>query len=174
MVSGKYTSKEDREIMETIFEEKKNALHHHTAYSDPVWDKLGSKLNRRPHSLYIHWEGVIRPRILMHQNGVDHLDFRPILVDYFIEKDILFRNETKCNWSEIVKDKRFKGTTANYLSIIYRNLVRKVKITNPGIEYDDITSELVRQYLDSRSKNRQNVKQHKSIIQDYLTIKNSF
>ena len=75
--------------------------------SDPVWDKLGSKLNRRPKYLFQHWEGVIRPQILMYQNGVGHVDLRPIFIDYFIEKGILFRNETNCNWSEIVKDKKF-------------------------------------------------------------------
>ena len=95
------------------------------------------------------------------------------MIDYFIEKGILFRNET--NWSEIVKDKRFKGTTPYYLLTIYSRLVYEAKRTNPGIEDDDITSEVLREYLDNRSRNpiKYKTKQHKRIIEDYLTIKNS-
>merc|ERR1711971_795679 len=150
VVTGRYTSKENREIMETVFEENEDALNHHYVDTDPVWEKLRSKLNRRPLYLFNHWEEVIRPQILMYENGVDHVDFRHILVDYFIEKGILFRNET--NWREIVKDKRFKGTTPRYLVKIYSHLVELVKRTNPGIKDDDITSEVLRQYLDNRSQ----------------------
>ena len=108
----------------------------------------------------------------MYQNGVDLVDFRPILIDYFIEQGILFRNETNCNWSEIVKDKRFKGTTPRYLMGIYGNLVKLVKRANPGIEDDDITSEVLREYLDNRSRNPNKVKIHSRLIQDYVAIKN--
>ena len=170
VVTGRFTNKEDREIMETIFEENENALNHYFASSDPMWDKLGTKLNRRPYSLYLHWEGVIKPQILMYQNGVDHLDFRPILIDYFIEKGIQFRNET--NWSEIVKAERFKGTTPYFLMRIYCNLVNAVKKTSPGIEDDDVTSEALLQYLDHRSHNT--IKDHSRLISDYVTIKNRF
>merc|ERR1712147_77572 len=144
VVTGVYSNRENRAIMETLFEENDNAVNYYFRESDPVWDKLGAKLNRRPVYLFKHWERVIRPQILLYQNGVDHVDFRPILVDYFIEKGILFRKETNCNWSEIAKDKRFKGTTPFYLAKIYGDLVAKVKETNPGIEDDDITSEVVR------------------------------
>ena len=172
VVTGRYTNQEDREIMETIFEENANALNHYFAPSDPMWVKVGSKLNRRPFSLYLRWEGVIKAQILMYQNGVDHLDFRPILIYYFIEKGILFRNET--NWSEIVKDKRFKGTTPTFLMRLYCNLVDSVKRTTPGIVDEDVTSEMLLEYLDNRSRNLNKVKSHSRIIQDYLTIKNSF
>ena len=109
----------------------------------------------------------------MFENGVDLVDFRPILIDYFIEQGILFRNETNCNWNEIVKDKRFKGTTPKYLNRIYTDLVSKVKRTNPGIKDDDITSEVLRGYLDNRSQNPQILKTHSRIIRDYVDIKNS-
>merc|ERR1711862_234099 len=144
-ITGKYSNKENRLIMETVFEENEDALNYHYVYTDPVWVKLGSKLNRRPINLYQHWERLIRPQILMYENGVDQVDFRPILVDYFIEKGILFRNET--NWSEIVKDKRFKGITPRYLMKIYGQLVSEAKKTNPGMKDDDITSEVLREYL---------------------------
>ena len=169
VVSGRYTNKENREIMETIFEENENALNHYYASSDPMWDRLGSKLNRRPLSLFSRWEGVIKPQILLYQNGLDHLDFRRILIDYFLEKGILFRNET--NWSEIVKDKRFKGTTPAFLQRIYCDLVKAVKRASPGIENNDVTSEALLQYLDQRSQKPKNL--HSRLIQDYETIKNS-
>ena len=171
VVTGRYSNKEDKEILETIFEENENAVNYCFVPSDPVWDKLGSKLNRRPLSPFQQWERIIRPQILMYENGVDHVDFRPILVDYFIEKGILFRNETNCNWSEIVKDKRFKGTTPYYLMTIYNTLVSNFKKTNPGIKDDDITSEALREYLDNRSKIQKI--DYSRLIEDYLTIKNS-
>ena len=166
VVSGRYTNKENRKIMETIFEGNENALNHNYASSDPMWDRLGSRLNRRPLSLFLRWEGVIKPQIFLYQNGLDHLDFRRILIDYFLEKGILFRNET--NWSEIVKDKRFKGTTPHFLQRIYGNLVRSVKRASPGIENDDVTSEALLQYLDHRSRNP--INQHSKLIKDYETI----
>ena len=171
MVTGKYTNKDNREIMEKIFEENENALNQNYAYNDPFWDKLGSKLNRRPYYLYKHWQGVIKPRILMYEHGREHLDFRTILIDYFIEKGILFRNET--NWSEIVKDERFKGTTSTFLQERYGDLVRKVKNKYPGIEDDEITSEVIKSYRDGI--NRRQTKDAKGdfsrLIEDYLAIK---
>jgi len=172
VVTGRYTNEENREIMETFFEENENALNQYFSPSDPIWDKLGTKLNRRPYNLYNHWERVIRPQLLMYQNCVYHVDFRPILVDYFMEKGIMFRNETNCNWSEIVKDKRFKGTTPAYLIKLYGDLVTKVKTSNPGIEDDDISSEVLREYLDKRSQKPR--KDHSKLIEDYVSIKNSF
>ena len=171
VVTGKYSDKENWEIMKTFFEEYENALNQFISPSDPIWDKLGTKLNRRPYNLFKHWERVIRPQLLMYQHGVYDVDFRPILIDYFIENGILFRNETNCNWSEIVKDKRFKGTTPEYLIKIYADLVTKVKRSNPGIEDDDITSEVLREYLVKRSQKHR--KGHSMLIQDYVSIKNS-
>ena len=171
-VTGRYTNEVSREIMEFIFEENENALTHHYAYSDPLWVNLGTKLNRRPFSLYVHWEEVIRPQILMYENGVDHVDFRPILIDVFEEKKITFRKEI--NWIEMAKDKRFKGTTPYYLTKIHSTLVASVKKTNPGIEDGDVTTEDLRQYLDSNISHKPS-KHHtqRRLIQDYETIKNS-
>ena len=50
------------------------------------------------------------------------------------------------------------------------DLVIKVKKTNPGIEDDDITSEVLREYLDNRSRNPK--KDHRKLIEDYVDIKN--
>ena len=107
----------------------------------------------------------------MYEHGREHLDFRTILIDYFIEKGILFRNET--NWSEIVKDERFKGTTSTFLQERYGDLVRKVKNKYPGIEDDEITSEVIKSYRDGI--NRRQTKDAKGdfsrLIEDYLAIK---
>ena len=46
-------------------------------------------------------------------------------------------------------------------------------LTNPGIKDDDITSEVLREYLDNRSRNPNKVKIHSRLIQDYVAIKNS-
>ena len=55
----------------------------------------------------------------------------------------------------------------------YCNLVDSVKRTTPGIVDEDVTSEMLLEYFDNRSRNLNKVKSHSRIIQDYLTIKNS-
>ena len=51
-------------------------------------------------------------------NGMENVDFRPILIDYFVENGIKFRSEIK--WSEIMKDERF-------IFILYIFYIHKVK-----------------------------------------------
>ena len=70
-----------------------------------------------------------------------------------------------------MKDKRFKGTTPTFLMRQYCNLVDSVKRTTPGIVDEDVTSEMLLEYLDKRSRNLNKVKSHSKIIQGYLTIK---
>merc|ERR1719339_140376 len=90
-------------------------------------------------NIYQRWERVIRPSILMFENGMENVDFRPILIDYFVENGIKFRSEIK--WSEIMKDERFSATTAYFLQQKYGDLVRSVKRVNPGIKDIEVTSE---------------------------------
>ncbi len=63
----------------------------------------------------------------------------------------MFRSEI--NWGEIVKDKRFKGMTTYFLHKKLNVLVGNVNKANPGSELDDITIEVLRQYLDERAQN---------------------
>ena len=121
--------------------------------------------------LHLPTLGVVKPRILQFENKMEIEDIRPILVDYFVEKGIMFRNET--NWGEIVKDKRFKGTTPHFLQRSYCNLVAAIKKANPGIEVDDITSEALHQYLDERARNPKTDNRFRRLIEDYMNIKNS-
>merc|ERR1712105_566163 len=115
-----------------------------------MWTELGIQLNRHPCYIFDHWEEFIKPRILQFENKIEIEDIRPVLIDYFLEKGIMFR--TKVNWGEVVKDQRFKGTTPGFLSHKLAQMVSLVKKANPGIEGDDITIEDLRQYLDERAK----------------------
>ena len=171
VVTGGYTGKETKEIMETIFQDNKDSSKHKFTNSDPIWDKLGKKLNRRQQYLYYHWEGVIKPHILMFENGREKEDIRRVLIDYFVDNGIMFRNET--NWSEIVKDERFTGTTPYFLQDIYSNLLNSVKRANPGTAGDEVTSEALLQYLDTRARNPRKLNSITKLIEDYVNIKNS-
>ena len=107
----------------------------------------------------------------MYEHGIENVDFRAILVDYFIEKNIQFRNET--NWSAIMEDERFKGTTPLYLQRQYCNLVGKVKKKYPEIEDDEITSQFLKSYLDGIRKGQTKFEKggFSRLIQDYIAIK---
>ena len=116
--SGAYTNEENSAIMLALFQKNKNAQNQYSVQDDIVWENLSKILHRTPHNIYKHWEGVIRPSILMFENGMENVDFRPILIDYFVENGIKFRSEIK--WSEIMKDERF-------IIILYIFYISKVK-----------------------------------------------
>ena len=169
MVKGRYTDNENKEIMKTIFKQNKNALKHHYTLSDPVWTELGSQLNRLPLSIFHHWELFIKPHILLFENKIE--DIRPVLIDYFVDKGIMFRSEN--NWSEISKDKRFRGINPYFLCYKFNQMVSVVKEATPGIERDDITIEDVRLYLDEKGRKPVIDKRVRRLIEDYENIKNS-
>ena len=169
--SGPYTDEENRAIILALFQKNKNAQNQYYVPDDIVWKNLSKKLHRTPLNIYYHWEGVIRPSILMFENGMENVDFRPILIDYFVENGIKFRSDIK--WSEIMKDERFSGvTTASFLQQKYGDLVRNVKKANPGIKDIEVTSEALQRYLaGTRSKSTYKVKT--KLLEDYVKIKNA-
>ena len=168
-ILGAYTDEENRVIMLTLFQKNKNAQNQYYVQDDIVWENLSKKLNRTPHNIYKHWENVIRPSILMFENGMENVDLRPILIDYFVANGIKFRSEIK--WSEVMKDERFSGvTTAHFLQMKYKGLVYSVKRANPGIKNNEVTSEALQSYL-AGSKSKYKVKT--KLLEDYVTIKNA-
>ena len=95
------------------------------------------------------------------------------MIDYFVE-NIKFRSET--NWDDVMKDERFKGTTANIIQRQYCDLVWKVNKKYPGIEDSEITSKVIKSYLDGininykcQTKNAKEV--YSRLIEDYVAIK---
>ena len=164
---GRYTDGENREIMQIIFHENKNALNHYFASTDPLWEKLSTRLDRRSLSLFLHWEGIIRPQILMFENGMENVDIRPILIDYFVEKGINFRNES--DWKDISDDVRFRWTTPYYLQRTYSNLLCNFKKANPGLKDNEFTSKTLQNYLDTPKKRPR--KDYSKLFKDYVNIK---
>ena len=173
--SGAYTNEENSAIMLALFQKNKNAQNQYSVQDDIVWENLSKILHRTPHNIYKHWEGVIRPYILMFENGMENVDFRPILIDYLVENGIKFRSEIK--WSEIMKDERFSGvTTATFLQTKYSNLVNSVKNANPGIKNNEVTSKALQSHLAgtrSRARYVKNKKVKNKLLEDYVTIKNT-
>ena len=72
-----------------------------------------------------------------------------------------------------MKDDRFKGTTSNILQRLYCDLVSRVKKKYPGIEDSEITSKVIKSYLDGINKRpTKNAKGGFSkLIEDYVEIK---
>ena len=111
----------------------------------------------------------MKPHILLFEHGLENVDFRPILVDYCVDNNIMFSNEA--NWSEIAKDARFRGMTAFYLKDLYHNLVGAVKKANPGIKEHELTSETLQSYLATRAKKK--YKKYKKLHEDFVKIRNA-
>ena len=157
--------------MTAVFQDNNDALNQLYFPSDPLWDHLGRKLNRLPIGIYRHWEDVIRATLLMYEHGMENVDYRVILVDYFVENNIQYRNET--NWSDIMKDERFKGTTASNLQLKYANLVYEVKKKYPGIKDSEITSQCLKSYLDGINKRITKFEKDRfwRRVHDYIAIK---
>ena len=170
--AGAYSEEENREIMTAVFQDDKDALNQLSVPSDPFWNRLGKKLNRRPFNVHQHWELVIKSALLLYEHKKENVDFRPIMIDYFVENNIKYRNET--SWGEVMKDDRFKGTTPLLLQRHYCDLVMKVKKKYPGIGDAEITSQVIKSYLDGI--NKQPTKNAKGgfsrLIEDYVAIKN--
>ena len=160
--------------MLTLFQKNKNAQNQYYVPDDIVWENLGKKLHRTPVKIHRHWEEVIRPYILMFENGMENVDFRPILIDYFVENGIKFRSEIK--WSEVMEDERFSATTAYFLQLKYGHLVTAFKKANPGIKDIEVTSEALQSYLaETRTRARyvKNKKGNTKLLEDYVKIKNA-
>ena len=151
--AGPYSEEENREIMTSVFQDNKDALNQLSVPSDPLWSRLGKKLNRRPHNVHQHWEIVLKGALLLYEHKKENVDFRPIMIDYFVENNIKFRNET--NWDEVMKDDRFKGTTSTILQRFYCDLVWRVKKKYPGIEDSEITIKVIKSNLDGIIKSVQ-------------------
>ena len=169
--AGAYSEEENREIMTAVFQDDKDALNQLSVPSDPLWNRLGKKLNRRPFNVYQHWELVIKSALLLYEHKKENVDFRPIMMDYFVENNIKYRNET--NWGDVMKDDRFKGTTTMILQRHYCDLVMKVKKKYPGIGDGEITSQVIKSYLDGINKRpTKNAKGGFSrLIEDYVSLK---
>ena len=101
---------------------------------------------------------------------MENVDFRPILIDYFVENGIKFRSEIK--WSEIMKDERFSATTAYFLQKKYGRLVQAFKRANPGIKDIEVTSEALQSYL-AGTKTRNVKRVNAKLLEDYVKIKNA-
>ena len=159
--------------MTAVFQDNKDALNHLYITSDPLWERLGQKLNRRPFGVHQHWETMLKRSLLLYEHKKENVDFRHIMIDYFVE-NIKFRSET--NWNYVMKDERFKGTTANIIQRQYCDLVWKVNKKYPGIEDSEITSKVIKSYLDGininykcQTKNAKEV--YSRLIEDYVAIK---
>ena len=73
-----------------------------------------------------------------------------------------------------MEDERFKGrTTSPYLQQQYCVLVQKVKKKYPDIEDVEITSQLLKSYLDGISKRQTKFEKggYSRLLQDYVAIK---
>ena len=148
----RYTVEEDEQIMKAVFNYHGNDLTQiKSRYSD-VFQQLGEKLNKRPFNVYCHCKNFILPNLKKYEAGVLDVDFKKLLIDYCVDNNIKYAQEA--NWQEIVKNPRFKGTTASDLSYLYKTLrgatITKLRKAIPDIGDHEVTSETMQKYLQEK------------------------
>ena len=92
------------------------------------------------------------PNLKKYEAGVLDVDFKKLLIDYCVDNNIKYAQEA--NWQEIVKNPRFKGTTASDLSYLYKTLrgatITKLRKAIPDIGDHEVTSETMQKYLQEK------------------------
>ena len=149
-IHQRYSNHENEQILEALFDSFGHNLNDiKITNKNIVWKQLGEKFNRRPNNIYNHWYQFILPHLIHYEAGVMEVDFKESLIDYCVDNNIMFAQEA--NWQEIVKNPQFVGTTASYLSSIYRDVrgltKRKLKKTSEDIEDHEITTKTMQKYL---------------------------
>ena len=113
-INKKFSLEENLKIIRKVLEvEETEVKDIKLGTSAEVWQQLGDDLSRNPLNIYKHWVRFLQPTLTRYEAGVLDIDFRELLIDHFVDNNIMFSQEA--NWEEIVKDQKFQGTTPIYL-----------------------------------------------------------
>jgi len=93
--------------------------------SDVIFKEIAKTFGRHMISLRNHWEAYLKPLLLQFHAGTVNLDVRRPLVNYFLEKNIRYRQEAK--WSELLNYSHFEGHTERSLSTIFSTIVINIQ-----------------------------------------------
>ena len=109
--SGKFSLDESKEVMRQVFAACPTVLTGGEVGGpdSEVFTKLGTKLDRIPHSVYQHWKSVIEPVLTRHQAGTLDVDHKDRIVRYMVSNG--FKYKWDVNWGEVANLPQFRGTT---------------------------------------------------------------
>jgi len=139
--SGAFTQDESEEVMRQVFDACPTVLTSGEVggQTSEVFLKLGTKLDRKPCSLYKHWKRV-EHMLTRHQAGTLDVDFSDRIVHYMVKNGLKYRQDV--NWGEMTNLPEFRGTTTTFLMYEYHRMVGSAN-RHRDFNNKDITSDLV-------------------------------
>merc|ERR1712096_294086 len=88
---------------------------------------LGTKLDRKPFTVYIHGKAVIEHVLTRHQAGTLDVDHKDRIVDFMVSNGLKYVPDL--SWGEVAKLPQFRGTTGFFLAQEYQTMVTNTQRT---------------------------------------------
>jgi len=161
---GHFTVEEVKFIMSEVFSLHENVLEEENLTIEQC-QNIGKILNRSGTAVYNHWKNEVEPMLKKYHAGSPEIDLKMILIQHLLDKGLYYTQEV--DWVELVKDTKFAGTTPALLRRTYQNLRTNTKKKYPELRPEELSTDAIQRYLDSRKKyNKEN--SYKVLIDYYV------
>ena len=134
-----------------------------------MFTELGTKLNRKPLTVYAHWKSVIEPVLTRHKAGTLNVDHKDRIVRYMVSNGLKYPQDV--NWGEVANLPQFRGTTGPFLHKQYASLAIGTKqFRYKEMITKDISSDLVLDWHESKAdycKGKKQVARQEALIDYY-------
>jgi len=161
---GHFTVEEVKFIMSEVFSLHENVLEEGNLTMEQC-QNIGKVLNRSGTAVYNHWKNEVEPMLKKYHAGSPEIDLKMILIQDLQDKGLNYTQEV--DWMELVKDSKFAGTTPALLRRTYQNLRTNTKKKYPELRPEELSTDAIQRYLDSRKKyNKEN--SYKELIDYYV------
>ena len=159
---------ENKKILETILSNNINALNSYVI-DKGILENLSEVLQRKPRNISTHWICELQPILTRYEANVLDVDFRHILITYCVDNGIIYNQDA--DWSSIIQEPMFKGTTKPYLAKIYANVKVCAQQCNPKLTRVELTSETLQKYLNTHART-QSSREGRQEIDDLISFYN--
>jgi len=161
---GHFTVDEVKIIMSEVFSLHENVLEEENLTIEEC-QNIGKILNRSGTAVYNHWKNAVEPMLKKYHAGSPEIDLKMILIQHLLDEGLYYTQEV--DWVELVKDSKFAGTTPALLRRTYQNLRTNTKKKYPELRPEELSTDAIQRYLDSRKKyNKEN--RYKVLIDYYV------
>ena len=159
---------ENKKILETILSNNINALDSYVIDKGTL-ENLSEVLQRKPRNILTHWICELQPILTRYEANVLDVDFRRILINYCVDNGIIYNQDA--DWSSIIQEQVFKGTTKPFLAKTYANLKVCARQCNPELKKIQLTSETLKKYLSAHART-QSSRKGRQEIDDLISFYN--
>ena len=167
---GRFSLEENKKILETILSNNINALDSYVI-DKGILENLSEVLQRKPRNISTHWICELQPILTRYEANVLDVDFRHVLINYCVDNGIIYNQDA--DWSSIIQEPMFKGTTKPYLAKMYANVKVCARQCNPKLTRLELTSETLQKYLNTHART-QSSREGRQEIDDLISFYNEF